>query len=57
MNNNLTYSTSEISKFFMSHMRCWDEFYPSEQTIFEKVNGEGEFGHLLDVGCATGGLI
>ncbi|HJM82993.1 MAG TPA: hypothetical protein QF720_05315 [Nitrospinota bacterium] len=41
----------------MSHRRCWDEFYPSEQTIFEKVNGEGEFGHLLDVGCATGGLI
>jgi SAM-dependent methyltransferase len=56
MNKNLTYSTSEISKYFMAHRRCWDEFYPSEQTIFEKANAEEEFGHLLDVGCATGGL-
>lgn len=56
-NNNITYTTKEISKFYSRSRISWDELYPSEKYIFEKVSGEmGGLGSLLDVGCACGGL-
>jgi len=54
---NLKYLTEEIGKFYSGHRVTWDEFYPSERWIFEKVAGpELNMGLVLDVGCAVGGL-
>lgn len=35
----------------------WDQFYPSEKWVLERVAGpDGKMGSVLDVGCAAGGL-
>ncbi len=54
---NIAYKTSRISEYFSANRRNWDDFYPSEKWIFERVAGpERTMGHVLDVGCAAGGL-
>jgi SAM-dependent methyltransferase len=54
---NLIYNTPHLAEYFINHRRCWDEFYPSERWIFERVAHEQDgFGRVLDVGCAVGGL-
>jgi 2-polyprenyl-3-methyl-5-hydroxy-6-metoxy-1,4-benzoquinol methylase len=57
MSRNVTYTTSEIARFYGAHRRRWDEFYPSERWIFERVAASREgLGSVLDAGCAVGGL-
>lgn len=54
---NIRYSTPHLAAYFMAHRRCWDEFYPSERWVFERIGAApGGFGRVLDVGCAVGGL-
>jgi 2-polyprenyl-3-methyl-5-hydroxy-6-metoxy-1,4-benzoquinol methylase len=54
---NIHYRTDEIGKFYSKHRICWDDFYPSERWIFERVAGsELDLGRVLDAGCAVGGL-
>jgi SAM-dependent methyltransferase len=54
---NLRYSTEEILHYFSQHRRCWNDFYPSERWIFDRLAGPAkQMGRVLDVGCATGGL-
>src|SRR5438132_1104500 len=57
MSENINYRTSNIARFYAEHRRRWDEFYPSERWIFERVASDhGQIGRVLDVGCAAGGL-
>ena len=54
---NIEYKTKEISKYFSINRVKWDQFYPSEKWIFERVAGSsGQMGSVLDAGCAAGGL-
>lgn len=54
---NIHYQTPHLAAYFAAHRRCWDEFYPSERWVFERIGAApGGFGRLLDVGCAVGGL-
>lgn len=54
---NIHYQTSQLAAYFAAHRRCWDEFYPSERWIFERIGSSpGGFGRVLDIGCAIGGL-
>lgn len=54
---NLRYRTPHLAAYFAAHRRTWDEFYPSERWVFERIGGtSGGFGRVLDVGCAAGGL-
>jgi len=54
---NIIYKTDEIAKFYAANRRRWDELYPSERWIFERgIADAGNLGHVLDVGCAVGGL-
>lgn len=54
---NIKYSTPHLAAYFAAHRRHWDEFYPSEHWVFERVGAApGGFGRILDVGCAVGGL-
>lgn len=44
-------------EFYRGNRRKWNEFYPSERWVFEKlVSEKGTLGKVLDVGCACGGL-
>jgi SAM-dependent methyltransferase len=56
MSQNLHYRTAKLSAYFSRHRGRWDQFYPSERWVFDRVIESGGFGHVLDVGCATGGL-
>lgn len=58
MSNNIVYRGDDIAQYYSRHRGNWDGFYKSEQWIFERVvhAGSGSFGHVLDVGCAAGGL-
>lgn len=57
MNKNIEYKSEEILKFYSSNRIKWDEFYPSERWVFERVSEEKKsLGDVLDVGCACGGL-
>ncbi len=54
---NIKYKTNEISAYFSTNRITWDQFYPSEKWIFERIAGaDGDMGKVLDVGCAAGGL-
>lgn len=55
---NIKYLSPEIANFYKSHRCSWNEFYLSERTIFEAVakRQNMNFGTVLDVGCAAGGL-
>lgn len=57
MGNNIVYKTKQIKDFYSHHRKNWDEFYPSERWVFEKVfSDKPSAGDILDVGCACGGL-
>jgi SAM-dependent methyltransferase len=54
---NIHYESDSIAKFYSQNRVRWDQFYPSEQHIFEKIFAEhGAIKKVLDVGCACGGL-
>lgn len=54
---NIAYQTPHLAEYFLTHRRNWDEFFPSERWVFERVGAsETGFGRVLDVGCAVGGL-
>jgi len=54
---NIEYKTKHISEYFSINRVKWDQFYPSEKWIFERVAGhDGHMGSVLDAGCAAGGL-
>lgn len=54
---NIVYRTPHLAEFFLTHRRRWDEFFPSERWVFERIgNSPQGFGRVLDVGCAVGGL-
>lgn len=55
--DNIHYKTEQLVNYFSSRRRTWNEFYPSEQWVFKRIFSEmGNFGDILDVGCACGGL-
>ena len=57
MSKNINYRTGNIARFYAEHRRRWNELYPSERWVFERVVGDsGKLGRMLDVGCAAGGL-
>ena len=57
MAGNIAFRTEELVRYFQNHRRRWDEFYPSERWIFERIGqAGGSLGSVLDVGCAVGGL-
>ncbi|MFH1581665.1 MAG: class I SAM-dependent methyltransferase [Pseudomonadota bacterium] len=54
---NIKYKTKEISAHFSSYRTKWDDFYSSEKWVLEKIAGtRADFGNVLDIGCACGGL-
>jgi 2-polyprenyl-3-methyl-5-hydroxy-6-metoxy-1,4-benzoquinol methylase len=54
---NIHYKSDSIAEFYSKNRVRWNQFYPSEQHIFEKVFAEhGNIKTVLDVGCACGGL-
>ena len=54
---NIAYKTNRISEYFNVNRVTWDQFYPSEKWMLERVAGpKGEMGRVLDGGCAAGGL-
>lgn len=52
---NIEYKTEKIREYYETHRRQWEDFYPSERIIFERVAKRG-LGSVLDIGCAAGGL-
>src|SRR5688572_30335979 len=54
---NIVYTSREIVTYFENHRRRWDQFYPSERWVFERIaSPTGGIGSVLDVGWAAGGL-
>jgi len=54
---NIIYKSLELVKFYKNNRQAWKDLYPSERWVFKKLKGErGNFGDVLDVGCACGGL-
>jgi SAM-dependent methyltransferase len=54
---NIVYKTENIVGYFKTNRVKWEQFYPSEKWIFERVAAApGGFGKVLDAGCAAGGL-
>lgn len=54
---NIQYNTKEIVRFFSSNRQKWEEFYPSEKWVMERIVSQtNTLGDILDVGCACGGL-
>lgn len=55
---NIKYLSDEIGAFYSQNRIAWDQFYPSEKYIFEKVfsTTHDDIKTVLDVGCACGGL-
>jgi len=54
---NIQYKTRELVEFFSANRQKWEQFYPSERWVFEKLAGQDKaLGDVLDVGCACGGL-
>ncbi|MFA5183665.1 MAG: class I SAM-dependent methyltransferase [Syntrophales bacterium] len=57
MVENIEFKSKEIQAYYSCNRSSWEEFYPSERWVFEKLAGEeGFLGDVLDVGCACGGL-
>ena len=53
---NIHFKSDELVKYYSTHRRTWNELYPSERWIFERVLKDmgGRAGSVLDVGCALG---
>lgn len=57
MMENIEFKSRQILTFYSSNRKKWEEFYPSERWVFERIVREkGSLGNVLDVGCACGGL-
>lgn len=58
MTENIIYTSEEIAAFYSQNRRKFDDYYPSEQYIIDTIADlkNGDLGHILDVGCACGGL-
>lgn len=57
MPRNIAYHTDAIASYFAANRRQWNQFYPSERWIIDRVAKERDgLGRVLDVGCACGGL-
>ena len=55
--DNLIFTSDFIVNLFDKYRDKLEDFYPSEKWAFEKINSlANDFGKILDVGCATGGL-
>lgn len=55
MNKNISYKSKEIESFYKNHRTKWEDFYPSEQYIFEMIDWSAN-STILDIGCGCGGL-
>jgi SAM-dependent methyltransferase len=53
---NIAYRTAAIARYFESHRMRWDQFYPSERWVLERLATRTGIRRVLDVGCAAGGL-
>jgi SAM-dependent methyltransferase len=53
---NIKYKSKQISDYYSINRQKWDELYPSEKWVFERISKEQSLGNILDVGCACGGL-
>ena len=54
---NIHYKSRQICSFYSNERQAWKDFYPSEKWVFERICSSGRgMGHILDVGCACGGL-
>ena len=53
---NIKYRTDAIARYFASHRRSWDQFYPSERWVLERLATGPGIRRVLDIGCAAGGL-
>jgi SAM-dependent methyltransferase len=57
VNQNIHYKSKEIQDYYSINRNKWEDFYPSEKWVFSKIAADsGHLGHVLDVGCACGGL-
>ena len=55
INANITYETDSIEAFYKENRIAWDDFYPSEKVMFEKLDLNPQ-SSILDIGCGCGGL-
>ena len=53
---NIEYKSEQISEYYQTNRMSYDDFYPSEKVIIEKVFSEENAKSVLDIGCACGGL-
>jgi len=54
-NKNIKYETDSIEAFYKENRIEWDDFYPSEKVMFEKLKLNID-SSVLDIGCGCGGL-
>jgi SAM-dependent methyltransferase len=53
--DNIIYRSQELKKYFSANRIRWDDFYPSEKAVIEKLGLHGG-SSILDIGCGCGGL-
>ena len=54
---NTKYESASFVNFYSKERMSWEEFYPSEKKILERIIGRyGQGFELLDAGCGCGGL-
>ncbi|MDP2939796.1 MAG: radical SAM protein [Candidatus Omnitrophota bacterium] len=57
LHKNIIFNSKQLLEFYSCNRQKWEEFYPSEKWVFEKIAKDNKiFGDVLDVGCACGGL-
>lgn len=57
MKKNIRYKSKQLVEFYKDNRQKWEDLYPSEKKVFEKLAFGGKsLGDVLDVGCACGGL-
>ena len=54
-NNNLKYKSNNLEKFYRYHRIRWEDFYPSEKKVIERLHVNAQKS-VLDMGCGCGGL-
>lgn len=54
---NIKYESDYFLQYYSKNRMTWEEYYPSEKTILERIIGRYKEGvDLIDVGCGCGGL-